>query len=427
LKKNQVIEMEHVKYYQCTLCNKVYDKKRYIFTCPSCGEHGILDVIYDYASLRHILTESYFRANLDFSIWRYLPILSVLDRHTDETLRVGWTPLYDSKHLREQIHLRHLYIKDEGLNPTGSLKDRASVIAVLKALEARKHIVSCSSTGNAASSLAGNAAKMGLKSVIFVPKRAPIGKLTQLQVYGSTLITVDGDYKDAFSLSKKAISHFGWYNRNAAINPHLVEGKKTVAFEIAEQLHFRVPDWVVVSVGDGCTIAGVYKGFYDFHQIGLIHKIPKLLGVQAEGCSPFVDAVDEERLIRESAENTIADSIAVGIPRNPIKALRAVSESLGAWVKVSDQAIMDAMFLMGKAEGIFAEPAASASLAGVIEAKRQGIIKEKDSVVVISTGNGLKDVKNATDHGEKPVLMKPDLSELIEYMNAKEKSEENYG
>ncbi|MCK5762448.1 MAG: pyridoxal-phosphate dependent enzyme, partial [Candidatus Izimaplasma sp.] len=279
--------MKYVKNYECTLCHKVFDKNTLINTCDDCGELGILDINYNYDELRKILTKEYFEKNNDFTMWRYKHLISVKDTDFSKMLKVGWTPLYESFRLKEELGLEKLFFKDEGLNPTASLKDRASAVAVIKAIEENASVISCSSTGNAASSLAGNAAKMGIKTVIFVPERAPIGKLSQLLIYGANVISVKGDYKDTFNLSKAAIDHFGWYNRNAAINPHLVEGKKTVALEIAEQLDFELTDWVVVSVGDGCTIGGVYKGFYDLFMIGLINKIPRILGVQSDGCSPF--------------------------------------------------------------------------------------------------------------------------------------------
>ncbi|HOO44299.1 MAG TPA: pyridoxal-phosphate dependent enzyme, partial [Bacillota bacterium] len=282
--------MSHIKYYECTLCKKHYDASLDLLTCPECKEKGILDIVFDYDAIRKEVDRSYFTSNPRYDIWRYMPFLTVNEAYVKETLKVGWTPLYQSSHLGLEYGNPNLYIKDDGLNPTQSLKDRASVIACIKAMEKGIDTISCSSTGNAASSLAGNAAKLGLKTVIFVPERAPIGKLLQLKMYGANLIKVKGDYKAAFNLSKAAIDHYGWYNRNAAINPHLVEGKKTVALEIAEQLDFKPTDWVIVSVGDGCTIGGVYKGFYDFEQVGLIERIPKILGVQSSGCAPFCKA-----------------------------------------------------------------------------------------------------------------------------------------
>jgi len=240
-----------------------------------------------------------------------------------------------------------------------------------------------------------------------------------LMIYGSNLICVDGDYKSAFNLSKEAIDHYGWYNRNAAINPHLVEGKKTVALEIAEQLDFKLTDWVAVSVGDGCTIAGVYKGFYDLLQLGLIPKIPKLLGVQSSGCSPFVKASRLNKPLEEAEENTIADSISVGIPRNPIKALRAVKDSKGAWIEVTDAHILRSMKMLGSLEGIFGEPAGVTSLSGVEQALTDKIIKHDETVTVIMTGNGLKDPNNAQKAIDQPVILQPKLSSLISYLKEK--------
>jgi len=230
------------------------------------------------------------------------------------------------------------------------------------------------------------------------------------------LIKVKGNYKDTFNLSKAAIDHYNWYNRNAAINPHLVEGKKTVAFEIAEQLSFKPTDYVFVSVGDGCTIAGVYKGFYDFYQVGLIDRIPKIIGVQSSGCSPFYDAFHNNRDLKEVEENTIADSIAVGIPRNPVKGLNAVKKSKGTYIKVSDMDILKAMKLLARTEGVFAEPAAAAVLAGLIQALKDEIITKEDTVTIIITGNGLKDQKTASKLIDEWVELEPNLDDLIKHI-----------
>jgi threonine synthase len=225
---------------------------------------------------------------------------------------------------------------------------------------------------------------------------------------------VQGSYGDAFQLSAAAIERWGWYNRNAAINPYLVEGKKTVAMEIAEQLHWEAPDWVAVPVGDGCTIAGVWKGFKDLYQVGWISKLPKLLGVQSSGCSPLVDSFLENRPWRPAEENTIADSIAVGVPRNPEKALQAVRESGGAMVAVNDENILDAMRLLGRTSGIFGEPAGVAGLAGLRYMAGNGVIKSSEKIVAIVTGNGLKDVKNAIAAAGEPIRVEPSLEQLVQ-------------
>lgn len=408
--------MSYILSYQCTLCHKHFPPSDDRLTCPDCGEKGILDIVFDYDAIKQVVDKDYFKHQPYLNIWRYLPFLTVSDRWIDKTLDVGWTPLYLSNRLGEAYGTKRLYIKDDGLNPTQSLKDRASVIAAVKAKELGFDTVSCSSTGNAASSLAGNAARLGLKTVIFVPERAPLGKLLQLQMFGADVIKVKGDYKAAFKLSKEAIDHYGWYNRNAAINPHLVEGKKTVVMEIVEQLDFHPTDWIIVSVGDGCTIGGVYKGLQDFHAVGLIDWIPKIMGVQSEGCAPFCDAFHEHHPLVETEENTIADSIAVGIPRNPVKGMQAVTKSDGTFLKVSDEEILEAMKRLAESEGIFAEPAAAASVAGFIKARKTGLINAHESVTVIVTGNGLKDQSTAKKVAGEVTLLDPDLDQLIQHI-----------
>ncbi len=401
---------------KCTSCQRIFKPNETKTTCPYCKDEGILDVLYDYKTMKLFLNRESLSCDKELSMFRYKLLLPIDQKHIKDMLKIGWTPLYQIHRLHKEINIKTLYIKDDGLNPSGSLKDRASAIAVLRAIEENNPTVSCSSTGNAASSLACHAARMGLNSVIFVPKRAPIGKINQLSIYGANVIKVDGDYKDAYQLSKQAIDYYGWYNRNAAINPYLVEGKKTVALEIAEQLNFKLTDWVAVSVGDGCTIAGVYKGFYDLKKLGMIKKIPRLLGVQSTGCDPFVEAFKNHEPIKEANENTLADSISVGIPRNPIKALLAIEKSKGAMISIPDEDILKAMKLMGSSEGVFGEPAASAVLAGVIQAVKDLIIQPNESVVMINTGNGLKDPKNASLAAEEPILMKPSLKDLKQYM-----------
>lgn len=404
--------MQHILGYRCTLCGAElpYTER---MTCPHCGEKGILDIVFDYAYIKkHLLSRESLAACRDNSMWRYKALMPLKDRDFSPFLRVGWTPLYPSRRLGPELGLKALYIKDDGLNPTASLKDRASGVAVAKAVELGYDTIACSSTGNAASSCAGNAARMGVKTVIFVPSRAPEGKVAQLMIFGAKVVSVQGDYKATFDLSKAAIEKYGWYNRNAGINPILTEGKKTVALEIAEQLHWQPTDWAACSVGDGCTIGGVYNGFHDLYELGFIDRIPKILGVQSTGCCPFVDAAREGRDLVPTEENTLADSIAVGVPRNPKKALRAVSASGGAWIAVPDEAILDTMGLLGRTEGVFGEPAGVTATAGVKAAVEAGIIKPGETVTTISTGSGLKDVKNALRAAGRPTLCEPTLEAL---------------
>ena len=408
--------MNHILQYTCTICHTNYPKDNPYLTCPKCGETGILTIDFDLQTIKKTFTKESLMNNPELSMFRYIDLLPIDPFDYTTSLRVGWTPLYEAKSLAKELNIKKLYVKDEGLNPTQSMKDRASVIAVRKAIEENKSVIACSSTGNAASSLAGNAAKANLKTVIFVPKRAPVGKLSQLLVYGSLVFKVDGDYKDAFQLSKQAIDYYGWYNRNAAINPNLIEGKKTVVFEILEQLHFEPTDWIVISVGDGCSVGGVYKGLVEFYELGLITKIPKILGVQSQGCKPFVDSWRDHLPLQEAEEQTIADSISVGIPRNPIKAIEAIEKTGGIWIDPTDEEILQAIAMLGRLEGIFTEPASAASVAGAKKALQEGLILPNETMTIILTGNGLKDTTNALKAVNEPMLMKPSLEELQKYM-----------
>ena len=385
--------MRNVKYAVCTRCGAEFDAGRETYTCEKCG--GILEIVYDYDYIKTRVSRERFAGDKNFSMWRYLEFLPVEDGSKLGPLRVGWSPLYKTDALGKKLGLENLYVKDDGLNPTSSLKDRASAIAAVRAFHAGKETVACSSTGNAASSLAGAAASMGLKSVIFVPERAPQGKVTQLLIFGATVVSVKGDYGATFRLSAKAIEKYGWYNRNAAINPYLSEGKKTVSLEIAEQLNFSAPDFVAVSVGDGCTIAGVWKGFKDLYAVGLIDKLPRLISVQAEGCCPVNRAIERNAPIEPMEENTLADSIAVGLPRNGDKALAAIRESGGITVNVSDDEILAAMRLLGNSAGVFGEPAGVTGTAGLAKAVERNLVPHNALVVSIVTGNGLKDVASA--------------------------------
>ena len=374
--------MKHVLYGKCVKCGKTYDAVPDLTNCE-CG--GILDIVYDYDYIRTRLTKEKLAARQDHTMWRYRELLPVEEDTPNTPLRVGWSPLYEEPRLAEQLGLKRLWVKDDGQNPTASLKDRASAMAVAKAREAGAKVIACSSTGNAASSLAGNAAAAGLKTYIFVPSRAPKGKVAQLMTFGATVISVQGSYEETFELSKQAIDRWGWYNRNAAINPYLSEGKKTVALEIMEQLSWQVPDYIAISVGDGCTIAGLWKGLKDLYAIGFIDRLPRLISAQAEGCCPINRAIAENKPWEPMEENTLADSIAVGVPRNADKALTAIRESDGIVVNVSDQEIMAAQQLLGRTCGVFGEPAGVTGAAGVKKLCEQGVIGKDDTVVSVVT------------------------------------------
>ncbi len=392
---------------KCISCDAIISAKPDNTLCPACG--GLLQVIYDYQAIKANFDRDALVTNRNFNMWRYSALLPIGANAALPPLAVGYSPLY---HKPGFLGLPNLYLKDDGQNPTSSLKDRASAMAVVKAMEAGQQSIACSSTGNAASSLAGQAASCGLKSYIFVPSRAPKGKIAQLLIFGAKVMIVDGDYEQTFALSQAAIERFGWYNRNAAINPYLSEGKKTVALEICEQLNWQAPDYVCVSVGDGCTIAGVWQGFYDLYQIGFIDKLPRLLSVQAAGCYPINRAWREQSKLKSMPENTLADSIAVGLPRNPDKALAAIKASNGLTIEVSDEEILAAMRELGSGCGIFGEPAGVAATAGLKKAVGLGLIEKEAKIVSIITGNGLKDIQSALLAAPEPLRIKPDSSAL---------------
>ncbi|HNR03419.1 MAG TPA: threonine synthase [Bacillota bacterium] len=405
--------MSKVLKLKCVKCGREYNEAEILYTCRDCGIDGILDVELDYDSIRKELTREYLKNNKDYSLWRYLPAIPLEKTGGIQPLQVGWTPLYNIKSLSKETGLSSFFLKDDSRNPTASLKDRASAVGVAKAVELGRNVMCAASTGNAASSLSGFAAVAGIKTYIFVPETAPEAKVTQLLIYGSNVFLVKGTYDEAVELCFKAAEEFGWYNRSCAINPYLVEGKKTISYEICEQLDWKAPDIAVVAVGDGCTIGGVWKGFKECFELGLIDKFPKIVGVQAENSNPVTRAFNKKTYEFEyRVPDTLADSISVGIPRNGIKALNALHESGGYMVDVSDEEILAAMKILAQKTGVFGEPAGVTSFAGIMKMKELGLLKGDEKVVSIVSGSGLKDIKSAVKAAGKANHVEPDLNDL---------------
>lgn len=390
----------------CILCGTFYQYGN-LFTCPRCGENGILDVQYDYEAIKKSIGSDGFGSLHD--IWRYRPLMPVSPDLPLPHLQVGWTPVYDAIRLAHAIGVRKMYVKDDGRNPTNSFKDRASSVGVMKAMEFDCASIACASTGNAASSLAGLSAATGLKSYIFVPERAPEPKVTQLLIFGATVFRIKGTYEQAFDLCRDACAKFGWYNRNSGTNPFLVEGKKTAGLEIAEQCQKHLPDWVAVSVGDGCTIGGIGKGLQEMKRLGIIDRVPRLLGVQAEGAPAIVTAFQSGNDLVPTDTNTLADSIAVGTPRNWRRAIKQIHASDGDMITVSDEEILDAMRVGARLAAVFGEPAGVTSLAGVRKAIDAKIIGSQESVLAVITGNGLKDIASARKAAGSEHVIEPTL------------------
>ncbi|HEY77320.1 MAG TPA: threonine synthase [Thermoflexia bacterium] len=423
--------LEYVVGLRCTICGAEYGVNEVEYVCPKHGDEGILDVMYDYDAIRRDFPLEQLLASEERSIWRYLPLLpvdpEVARRLAEGTVlgSVGWTPLYPAPRLAERLRLKHLWVKDDSRQPTASFKDRASAVAVVKTRERKAAVVTTASTGNAAAALAGLCAAVGQPNVIFVPRTAPQAKVAQLLAYGATVLLVDGTYDQAFDLCLEAARAFGWYNRNTAYNPYMSEGKKTAAYEVCEQLGgavgadirppLQAPDVILVPVGDGCIIGGVHKGLRDLMALGWIDRMPRIIGVQAEGSSPLVDAWERglEGWEMEPVEaHSVADSIVAGLPRDRIKALRAVRETGGAFVRVSDEEILSAIPALAQGVGVFAEPAAAAAYAGLVRAVEQGFVGPDDRVVVLATGSGLKDVASVMKAVGQARVVAPDLKDV---------------
>jgi threonine synthase len=405
---------------RCTICNKEYAPDEVQYTCPDCGEIGTIDVLYDYESLKSQLDRDSLQVNREYSMWRYRDLLPLAPDSIVPSLRVGFTPLYGAPRLAESIGIKQAWVKDDGQNPTGSLKDRASTMVVARAMEQGIEIVSTASTGNAAAALAGVGASAGIKTIIFVPSSAPQAKIAQLLIYGATVLLVEDTYDVAFDLCLSISQSENWYCRNTGINPFTTEGKKTVAYEIAEQLNWNVPDVVIVSVGDGSIIGGLHKGFSDLLQIGWIERIPRLIGVQAIGSSPLAKAWQEGTAaldMQPVAAHSVADSIVSGLPRDRAKALRAVRDTNGAYVTVTDDEILAAIPQFARLSGVFAEPAAAATFAGAQRSIELGLLNKDESIVILSTGNGLKDVRSARKAVGSGIAVAPDILSIKKALN----------
>ncbi len=401
--------------YKCSLCGLEYQPAEIQYTCPK--DNGNLDVILDVRQILQNAGATGQGLGDEPSLWRYLPLLPVSDPGGLGTpLRAaGWTPVFAPPRLRDEQGLNRLWIKDESRNPTASFKDRASAVIVARAREIGAEVVVTASTGNAGAALAGMAAAVGQKAIIFAPRSAPPAKIAQLLVFGAQVLLVDGSYDEAFDLTIQAAQEFGWYCRNTGYNPFTIEGKKTAGLEIWEWLRSIEPMFdlselkIFVSVGDGNIISGIHKGFKDLLALGWIDAVPRIFGVQAEGSAAIANAfLGNTETITPVSAQTLADSISVDLPRDGVRAVRAASQTGGGYILVSDAEILAAIAALGKA-GIFAEPAGATSYAGLVKAVQDRWIEVDDPVLVINTGSGLKDVKAAMQAVKEAPIIEPTL------------------
>lgn len=418
--------MTHVTGLTCVVCGRTYPADYAGYVCPDHGNEGILDVQYDYERLGASFTRESLAADRDRTMWRYRPVMPVAPDAAVPPLTVGGTPLYDAQPLAGNLGLAKVWVKDEGRQPTASLKDRASAMAVVKAQERGAEVVTTASTGNAAAALSGISASVGQRNVIFVPASAPEAKIAQLLAYGSTVALVNGSYGDAFDLCMAASAEYGWYNRNTGFNPYMTEGKKTAGLEILEDLGWQSPDAIFVSVGDGSIIGGIHKAMKDASELGWIDRIPRIFGIQSAGSDYLVQAFEsgEDVLSKKPiAADTVADSISADLPRDRIKAMAAVVETDGAYLRVSDDEILESIPTLARGSGVFAEPAGAAPYAGLVAALDQGLVTSNDRVVLLATGSGLKDVSSAMAAvravGTEPMRVDPNLDALKSALGAR--------
>lgn len=412
--------------YRCSLCGKEYAPDFAGYTCPE--DHGNLTVRLDIEKIQAKTDpESIFASN-EKSLWRYEPLLPVQDPGFADTPlhTAGWTPTFRFHQLEKTSGVGALYVKDEGRNPTASFKDRASAILIARAQEIGAKTIVTASTGNAGAALAGMAAATGWHAVIFAPKSAPPAKISQLLVFGSDVILVDGNYDSAFDLSVQAADRYGWYCRNTGYNAFTVEGKKTGAYEIWEQVIAGknvAPEQlaVFVSVGDGNIISGIHKGFKDLVELGWIDRCPRIFGIQSEKSAAVYNAwaAGTETIVPVSA-TTFADSISVDLPRDGVRAVRAATESGGAYLTVPDETIYEGISELGK-YGVFAEPAGATAYVGMRKAVREGLIGANDHVVVVNTGSGMKDIRSAMVATGEATVIEPTL-EALEKLLAKRRN-----
>jgi threonine synthase len=384
----------------------------------NCGVR--IDVYYDYTQLKEVISKRIL-AKRPLSVWSYIELLPVIDRANIITLGEGGTPLIRSKRLAEHLSLRELYIKDETRNPTWSFKDRPMTVGVSKAKEQGATTLASASSGNAAAALAAYCARAGFSCYCFVPDIAPMGKIAQLLLYGAKVVRLRGLHKGddpTVQLLREACAKYGWTPCPSfgPFNPYQTEGPKTLAYEVIEQLNWNVPDVVYVQVGAGGLLGGQWRGFIDFHTLGLVKHRPRMFAVQAMGCAPLVHAYqtnqDPFKIIPCASPQSVAEGLCDPFPWDGDLALGAVRESKGSAVAVDDDSILHAQKLLAKYEGIFAEPTGVTGLAGLINQLESGAQDSSETILVEATGGGLKDQDVVIQRVSTPPTIDPDLKEL---------------
>ncbi len=388
----------------CIECGRVYERED-VYTCD-CG--GLLEVRIEEAEIDFKLDGK------DLRVWKYGCLLPV--RTKPVTLKEGGTPLYECERIGGEVGCR-VYVKHEGANPSGSFKDRGMTVGVTKAIELKRNAVACASTGNTSASMAMYAAKAGLKAYVLLPAgKVALGKVAQALMHGAKVIGIKGNFDQALALVRKVCAMKGFYLLNS-VNPFRLEGQKTIAYEIVDELGF-VPDKVVLPVGNAGNISAIWKGFKELKRFGLIDELPKMIGVQAEGANPIYKAVREGKEDIEPVLNpeTVATAIRIGQPVNAKKALRAIYESKGTAVQVSDEEITKAQKDLASMEGIGVEPASAASIAGLRKLAENGEICGDEVVVCVTTGHLLKDPEAVLRACGRPIEVEARIEDVLKVL-----------
>lgn len=380
---------------QCIECGKKYDIGSRFYTCPSCD--GLLEVELDLNAVKKKLRLEKFKLEQP-RVWKYRDFIPVIDDSKIVSLGEGGTPLIRCDRLAKEVGVRELHVKFEGANPTGSFKDRGMTVGVTKALEFGVKTVACASTGNTSASLAAYAAKAGLRCVVLLPKgKVALGKLAQALVHGAKVAAVNGNFDEALAIVRKLCDERKDIYLLNSLNPFRPQGQKSIGFEIADQLGFKVPDRVVVPMGNCANIWAIYKGFFEFDAVGLTSGVPKMMGIQANGSKPIVNAIKQGLDVFEPVEKpeTIATAIRIGNPVNGPKAMRAIRNTKGTAEAVTDSEIVKAQKLLARLAGIGVEPASASTIAGLKKLVRLGEVDKDDCVVCVATGHLLKDPEEA--------------------------------
>ncbi len=407
---------------KCLRCGQEYSLlTRY--NCLKCK--GILDVEYDYEAMKTKGFGSQLTMMKKEGMWKFKGFLPVKNKESIVTLREGDTPLFHYERFGALMNLFNVYLKDETRNPTGSFKDRPISCAISKAREEGTDTVITSSSGNAGVAVASYAAKAGMKAIIVVPSTTPRNKLLSMVCSGAILLKIKGTISDCFNLARELARKYEWVNLTSTfLNPFATEGDKTIAYELYQQLKL-VPDWIVVPVGAGPLLVGIYKGYKELRELGLVDKLPAMVAVQVKGCAPIVRAFEREDLEVKAwgTPRTIASGIAdplQGYSDDGTLTLHIIKESGGVAVAVDDESLIESVQNLSRFVGIFAELTGVSSLASLKKLKEQGILKENDSVICMVTGSGFKDAYTIEKYVEIPPReLEPNLKEVENFLEQK--------